>query len=336
MSYRQFLLTNVSSVSVIESALRSLSYFLPGRFEDSEFAALCLQSTVNMISMYHDRIIGQALHNSILLRESGSHRPSLASHHCMSSDVKLPTDVMYMLQNLQLVAELFIRGKKKQPWSLIFFIELTKAFLRLYIVFKTRSVCIQPHISINREYDPSSLSAAAPGSQCVGKRTGIVFPKSINDPNGPNFLSNLKSSGVQLCFTSPKHLLSSLNDVQISAEVIYTLRPLVYAFLLYRCKKHSWIPFLFSLGMDGFSYFILNASRPKHKIPPLEAEEYKRRANLLFLYILRNPLYSSVTSPALENTLNLIEGKLLIGFIAKIIKGYKPLWENTYFFSSGS
>lgn len=35
-SYEGFLLSNASQVTAVESTLRSLTYFLPGRFKDAE------------------------------------------------------------------------------------------------------------------------------------------------------------------------------------------------------------------------------------------------------------------------------------------------------------
>jgi peroxin-16 len=39
MSYESFLLSNLGGVATIESSLRSLTWFLPGRFKDAELAS---------------------------------------------------------------------------------------------------------------------------------------------------------------------------------------------------------------------------------------------------------------------------------------------------------
>jgi peroxin-16 len=39
MGYSEFVLQQAANVANIESALRSLSYFLPGRFKDAEVAS---------------------------------------------------------------------------------------------------------------------------------------------------------------------------------------------------------------------------------------------------------------------------------------------------------
>jgi hypothetical protein len=43
--YESFLLNNVSAMSTLESSLRSLTWFLPGRFKDAELASEARQFT---------------------------------------------------------------------------------------------------------------------------------------------------------------------------------------------------------------------------------------------------------------------------------------------------
>ena len=37
--YESFLINNVSTISTLESSLRSVTWFLPGRFKDAELAS---------------------------------------------------------------------------------------------------------------------------------------------------------------------------------------------------------------------------------------------------------------------------------------------------------
>lgn len=49
-AYSQFLIHNASTVSSVESAIRSATYLLPGRFEGAEIASEGGQSTSHLIS----------------------------------------------------------------------------------------------------------------------------------------------------------------------------------------------------------------------------------------------------------------------------------------------
>ena len=44
--YESFLISNASTISTIESSLRSLTWFLPGRFRDAELGAFCQANRV--------------------------------------------------------------------------------------------------------------------------------------------------------------------------------------------------------------------------------------------------------------------------------------------------
>ncbi|KAE8248786.1 hypothetical protein A4X13_0g5476 [Tilletia indica] len=56
-SYERFLLANGSQITAVESSLRSLTYFLPGRFKDAELAGEAIYSALNILGMYHDSIL---------------------------------------------------------------------------------------------------------------------------------------------------------------------------------------------------------------------------------------------------------------------------------------
>ncbi|KAL9940949.1 hypothetical protein V8E36_000437 [Tilletia maclaganii] len=60
-SYERFLLANGSQITAVESSLRSLTYFLPGRFKDAELAGEAIYSALNLLGMYHDSILVRLL-----------------------------------------------------------------------------------------------------------------------------------------------------------------------------------------------------------------------------------------------------------------------------------
>lgn len=59
--YEDFLLHNASQITAVESSLRSITYFLPGRFPDSELAGEAIYSALNLLGLYHDSILVRLL-----------------------------------------------------------------------------------------------------------------------------------------------------------------------------------------------------------------------------------------------------------------------------------
>lgn len=70
--YENFLLSNASQITAVESSLRSVTYFLPGRFPDSELAGEAIYSALNLLGLYHDSILVRLLSPAPLPRSIGS------------------------------------------------------------------------------------------------------------------------------------------------------------------------------------------------------------------------------------------------------------------------
>ena len=56
-AYETFLLQNASQITSLESSLRSITYFLPGRFKDAELAGEAIYALVHLLSLYHDSVL---------------------------------------------------------------------------------------------------------------------------------------------------------------------------------------------------------------------------------------------------------------------------------------
>ncbi|PWN35481.1 peroxisome membrane protein [Meira miltonrushii] len=69
--YESFLLSNASQITAVESSLRSITYFLPGRFPDSELAGEAVYSALNLLGLYHDSILVRLLSPRSMPRSIG-------------------------------------------------------------------------------------------------------------------------------------------------------------------------------------------------------------------------------------------------------------------------
>ena len=150
--YEAFLINNVSTISTLESSLRSITWFLPGRFKDAELASearpytsfrswitfifkhnLSVTTLLNVVSMYHDTLLSR------VIRNNPSYRPLIPSTlHNRFTKAWSDKDILYkwaarsleIIRFLELVVEMVLRRKvsERVRWRSIIVIETIKYF----------------------------------------------------------------------------------------------------------------------------------------------------------------------------------------------------------------
>ncbi|CAG8665897.1 5301_t:CDS:2 [Dentiscutata erythropus] len=165
--YDDLILNNASQISSIESSLRTLTYVLPGRFADAEFASETLFAALNLIGLYHDSILARAAENL-----PPSIKPSPSPHNRYtrfwinsSKTYQHASLALTFLQYTDVLLEMGVQKKwgKEVKWKLISMIELIKVVCRIILLYKTQErTVIEPTVP-RREIDPS------------------VFPSTSND-----------------------------------------------------------------------------------------------------------------------------------------------------------
>jgi len=147
--YESFLINNVSTISTLESSLRSITWFLPGRFRDAELASearsyqflntlvydfskiLLVTSLLNVTSMYHDTLLAR------IVKANPSYRPLIPSSlHSRFTRAWSDKDKVYkwsarvleIIRFTELVLEMILRRKvsQKTKWRLIILLEVIK------------------------------------------------------------------------------------------------------------------------------------------------------------------------------------------------------------------
>ncbi|KAJ3366970.1 Peroxisomal membrane protein pex16 [Allomyces javanicus] len=348
--YREFLLQNAAQISSVESALRSLSYFLPGRFEDADLASEGLFAAINLLSLYHDRILYDAVRSAGI-----EHKSSLLNHYHhhwyqQSAVVLGASTALTLIQTVEGFIEMAAnkRLSRKRKWDVVAAIEAVKVILRLVLVARTRRATLTP-AGPERDIDPQLLGSApltvardASGSTDEagssklyrGTRTGVVFaPLEVLE--GESVTRFLTSKSVRNAYKSPADLLAPMARSRTVGEVLFVLRPLIYVMLIRRFGRKSWIPFAASLVVEAISY-LLAARNMSRTATPLEQDEHRRRAYLFLFYLLRSPLYDAVTKGVLDSFCASMANKPILRLFANIVQDYQPLWENVYFYTSGS
>jgi len=356
--YETFLINNVSTISSLESSLRSITWFLPGRFKDAELASEALSALLNVMSMYHDTLLAK------IARNDRNYRPLIPlSLHTRFTGMWSEKDVRYKwaartLQTIkftELLMEMTLRRKVTSitRWRTVILLEIIKALLRFSLLRITRRPLLSPPVP-EREFDPTAL----PSSSNVSSPTLAPSSPLSSPPATPDHLKNNHSPlPLHSLFTTPSSNRSdtSVNEYILSkamttasvkpshslvqtlclpqdwlAESIYILRPLVYVTLLAsdrRSNSHLFTALIMEL-----------VSRNLRRSPPpsamLERSEYARRDRDMLWYLLRGSIWDVYTKPKLEALVNRTSHAPLLGLFSTFVNDWIPLIDEYYYYTA--
>lgn len=407
-TYANYVASNSSSISNIESSLRSLTYLLPGaRFHDSELASESVHTFVQLLSIYHDHLLKKraallALSPTILKARNiklQRPKPSLHARYTTfwTSTSSLYTKVATLLkiaQYTELLWEMIARrrGGEKTRWRVVVLLETFKAICRLLLLRLTSArPLVSPPIPLREDFapveteeaedeffeeelrgadngdsfdakdalgdagvltpplsdsgkSPSSLSITEPYSM---PRTGLTLP-SLPDPDTVSaYLLNhvLTADDVK----PAKQLLHRLSSVRgQAAEVMYILRPVIYALLMQRVArtygyegskwKRHWTPWLVGVSIEYFARQLakqdLTSRAPggsRNGLSALEREEFKKRGVNLAWWGMRGAFYELVTKKWVHGVADALKGKPLLDLLGGVVEEYEFLWSSYYF-----
>ncbi|KAI7861039.1 peroxisome membrane protein [Circinella umbellata] len=368
--YDDFLLKNASQITGIEASLRSLTYILPGRFHDAEFASQAVYAALNLLGLYHNAILRRAAHHHADETKSEHEESAFnkyfnfwSTHSPMHKKCSTLLSIISYTQVLMEMGVLKKLGKQAQ-WKWIAILETIKVALRLSL-FKLTSnrMIMYPH-HLQRDVDPASLERNRQlthmPERWTGERSGVDMPlmqSTIDFDNTKTSQQQQQKRGVRKFADVTDYLMSKvltpeklrrpdqmvhmMNAIGKSGEIVYILRPLFYVLSVLKYGQKSWKPWLLSLAMELLSQAMVRQSfeQPhggRSKMMPLEKQEYARRLKLLWLNLLRGAFYIRVTRPRLERFCNSVENKPVLSLVGGILRDYLPLWQNIYFYTSAS
>jgi peroxin-16 len=214
------------------------------------------------------------------------------------------------------------RGDKTR-WRVVVLLESIKAVCRLLLLRLTNSRPLLSPPLPEREVDPSALeesaernpedieaiasdratggSTASDESKWTMPRTGLTLPSLPDSSDISNYLLSKVMTADDI--KPPKALLHRVSGKGEIAEVLYILRPVIYALALqhWSTDKKSWRPWLLGVSIEygarqlakkDFQERIAGGLRG---LTGLEKEELRKRAWGLAWWTMRGAFYENIT-----------------------------------------
>ncbi|KAE9408149.1 peroxisome membrane protein [Gymnopus androsaceus JB14] len=344
--YESFLLNNVATISTLESSLRSLTWFLPGRFKDAELASEALSASLNMMSMYHDTLLAK------IVQSEPKYRPLIPfSLHTRftrawadkNSRYKWAARLLETIRFTELVIEMGLRRKvsAKNRYRAIIILEIIKAILRLMLLRITRRPLISPPIP-ERDIDPTTLPpsnetsptlapSSPPSSLPVTpdhlKNNRVPLPHhSLAVPPPPRSDVSIEEYLLPKALTTasvkpPLTLVRSFSSPQewISEVMIYIA---TFATMLFSDRKSNR-SLVTILAMEFVSRSL------RRTVPPsasLERSEYAKRDRDMLWYLFRVPKWPPLQIASLTTP--------ILGLFGTLVQDWIPLIDEYYYYTA--
>ena len=351
-TYNSFVQANALQVSQIESALRSLQYIIPGRFHETPITSEFLQTFLSLLTAYHTHLLPSLS------------PPSPATRYQKFCQLSSPiykkcVALLRTIQYTQLLCEMIAkRVGEKMRWRVVVVLEITKAVLRLCMkrVSGGRPV-IGTGIGEDRQerrLDSDAASAPDVGGDRTGDeipsgdgwrmpRTGMRLPplpidSSTSGESITDFLGNRVISADEI--KSANRLVRRIASLQGQvAELLWILRPVVYALTLQRCQgqKRDWRPWALGLAMEIVSRQLVKKDIREcvvggvRGLSGVEREELKGRGWNMAWWGMRGAFYENITRAWIQGFAEKLKGKALLDMVGVIVEDYDFLWDQYYF-----
>lgn len=348
--YGDFITKNAHQVSQIESALRSLTYIIPGRFRDAEIASETLHSGVQLLSLYHDAVLRGAISKipALASKIPNPHSRYTRFWTAKSMVYRRIALLLQIVQYTELLWEMAAKRKgEKIRWRVVILLEAIKAICRFLLLRVTNSRPLVTPPLPEREplppdaeqddndalkelmgedtYSNGSSNKAAHEKEWAMPRIGTSFPSL---PNPSDISSYLMGRVLTADDIKPAaKLLNTLSRSGQTAEILHILSPLAYAIALSRTKdKRSWAPWLIGFSME---YAARQLRDRGLRSTALENEEWGKRYWAAGWWTMRGAFYENLTK-------GLITGvrRRMPSLVSGIMEDYEYLWDNYYFSTS--
>lgn len=253
-------------------------------------------------------------------------------------------------------------------WRVVVLLEVVKAVCRLLLLRLTNSRPLVSPPLPQREVDPSTLEDSSPSPNGMDTppteqeaeaenwtmpRTGLSMPSL---PDASDISSYLLSKVLTADdIKPPKALLHRVSGKGEVAEVLYILRPVVYALAMqhFSGDRKSWRPWLMGVGLEygarqlAKKDFQERLAGGLRGLTGLEKEELRKRGWSLGWWMMRGAFYENITKYVLFAQLLVhqltvprawihavtrkLQNKPLLDIVGGVVEDYEFLWDQYYF-----
>jgi peroxin-16 len=346
--YSNFITKNQSSVTSIESALRSLTYIIPGRFRDAELASESLHSSIQLLSLYHDTLLLRAISKLPgVPTQQSPHNRYTKFWIQKSKFYRRVAMTLSVVQYTELLWEMMAKRKgEKVRWRIVIVLEIVKAVCRLLLMRITNSRPLVSPPLPEREVIPEEVveeEEEDDGFRDEGfheererplrekeykmKRTGLSLPVLPNPSDISSYLLSkvLTADDIK---AAPSLLNATRGSAQL-AEILHILQPVIYAVAMSRSKdKRNWQPWLLGLSIE---YAARQLRKDGLRTTSLEREQWAKRGWAMGWWAMRGAFYENVTKGFLHKT-----SERLPSLISGVLDDYLYLWDGYYFSTSSN
>ncbi|KZO96317.1 peroxisome membrane protein [Calocera viscosa TUFC12733] len=343
-AYESFLVSHLSAISTIESSLRSLTWFLPGRFKDAELASESLAASLNMVSLYHDTLLTSLAKDKKPVIPPTPHMRYTRAWSDRSAVYKWAARTLEAVRHCELLIEMLLRRKlgKQGAWRGVVGLEFLKAILRLILLRVTSRPLVSPplperDIQMPEDiYDtkpvlPSPVPLETPAHLQNNRVPSKlpVNPAQAADINGYLLPKALKVTSVR----EARALVPKVSGTAALSEIVSILRPLIYVLSLTYSKSPS-LPYMVSLFLDFLSRRLRPSTLPFSASSEILANEYSRRDRQLALYLFKGPVWREFTRPRLEGFASRTENIPLLNVLSALVRDWVPLIDEYYYYTA--
>jgi peroxin-16 len=296
-----------------------------------------VHSGVQLLSIYHDSLVARVISHlpSTIPRPMPSPHARYTKYWTTKSPLyrKLAL-VLQVIQHTELLWEMSARRRgEKVRWRVIVTIEFAKAVCRLLLLRLTNSRPLVSPPLPEREQDPREAEAEAEAERDAGgswngmdtpldevspdtskwtmPRTGLTLPSLPDASEISNYLISkvLTADDVK----APAALLHRVSGQGQFAEILYILRPVVYALAMQRWAgkdKRSWSPWLIGFGLEYGSRQLAKrdlaerAAGGLRGLTGLERDELRKRGWAMGWWAMRGAFYENFTRYPLSLSLS--------------------------------
>ncbi|KAG3118418.1 hypothetical protein PI125_g2917 [Phytophthora idaei] len=280
----------------VETTLYVAPQLVPKRLMEPEVATQFGYSLVGLLHMYHDYV---------LWKKDYKETEPLTNCNKLTRLVRVP---LSLISHVQVLAEVVARrvGGDVGKWRLIVWVEVVKSVIRLVLLAQRRRAMLMrggKYKGVESAPRPSAFARFKKPKQ-PGARTGKTFGKAtVSEPEPPVEKSAEEPSKILFEDATIEVAEGSREDLLVAGEVCHILRPVVYALLRHRRPATSWTPVVVSLlvelsGLALSAAAVKPVEQLKHVSGDKTKDELAARKMALLLYLLRDPVFATVTKPA--------------------------------------